>query len=172
MVLACGSADVPRRLQIVGEELDFVTHRPPIHRQARFVPCVHCVAGPHGKAGPLAGRRCWALGGGCHPSCPSSACLGDPCATRHSDHSEDIVIISRIYIEYMKKYHESDPKLRFRGRATGTKIGKMCLGELPWPKTARFGQGGGTMYRDEEWLAQLMSGAVSDPRYTAKAHGF
>ena len=36
-------------------------------------------------------------------------------------------------------------------------------------ESARFGQGGGSMYRDEEWLVQLMSGAVSDPRYTAKA---
>ena len=34
MALATGTADVPRRLGIPGEDLDFVTHRPPIHHQA------------------------------------------------------------------------------------------------------------------------------------------
>ena len=33
VALATGTADVPRRLQIPGEDLDFVTHRPPIHNQ-------------------------------------------------------------------------------------------------------------------------------------------
>ena len=35
MALATGTADVPRRLGIPGEDLEFVTHRPPIHHQAR-----------------------------------------------------------------------------------------------------------------------------------------
>ncbi len=34
VALATGTADVPRRLGIPGEDLDFVTHRPPIHHQA------------------------------------------------------------------------------------------------------------------------------------------
>ena len=36
----------------------------------------------------------------------------------------------------------------------------------------RFGDShGASMYRDEEWLAQLMRQKASDPRYTAKASG-
>ena len=39
---------------------------------------------------------------------------------------------------------------------------------MPWPKL-RFGQTSlASMYRDEEWLAKMMQGSVSDPRYTAK----
>lgn len=34
VALATGTADVPRRLGIPGEDLEFVTHRPPIHHQA------------------------------------------------------------------------------------------------------------------------------------------
>ena len=44
MALATGTADVPRRLGIPGEDLDFVTHRPPIHHQAHL----SSVQGPPG----------------------------------------------------------------------------------------------------------------------------
>ena len=46
VALATGTADVPRRLGVPGEDLEFVTHRPPIHHQAGvWIPVPHRIHG-------------------------------------------------------------------------------------------------------------------------------
>lgn len=119
VALATGTADVPRRLQIPGEDLDFVTHRPPIHNQELLAKIGHLLV----------------VGAGLSAADAILHALGL---------SAEGVNVRVTHV--------------FRGKAADTKIGKM------------FGQTSlASMYRDEEWLAKMMQGSVSDPRYTAKA---
>ncbi|CAK9048178.1 unnamed protein product [Durusdinium trenchii] len=119
VALATGTADVPRRLNITGEDLDFVTHRPPIHNQALMARIGHLLV----------------VGAGLSAADAILHALGL---------RADGINVRVTHV--------------FRGKAEDTKIGKM------------FGDShGASMYRDEEWLAQLMRQKASDPRYTAKA---
>eukprot|EP00434_Breviolum_minutum_P012153 symbB.v1.2.010716.t1/scaffold703.1/size171257/2 len=115
VALATGTADVPRRLGVPGEDLEFVTHRPPIHHQALVAKMRHLLV----------------VGAG----------LSAADAILHALGFEDVRVTHV-----------------FRKKPADTKIGKM------------FGStSAASMYRDEEWLAQLMRREISDPRYTVKA---
>eukprot|EP00439_Symbiodinium_sp_Y106_P083167 s109_g23.t1 len=115
VVLAMGMADLPETLGIPGEDLPWVTHRPPIHSPVLMEKIGHLLV----------------VGAG----------LSAADAILHT------LRRGKVRVTHV-----------FRGKALSTKVGKM------------FGTyTGNGMYEDEEWLVQLMTGAVQDERYTPLA---